>query len=105
MRELGPVLTALMVTGRVDLPLPLKLEQCVTEQIDALYAMAVHPVQYLVVPRMLAAVIMLPILTAFCDLVGIGGAYLVSVGMMGVDGGMFLDKIQIYASSWDVTSV
>ncbi len=105
MRELGPVLTALMVTGRVGSAIATEIGTMrVTEQIDALYAMAVHPVQYLVAPRMLAAVIMLPILTAFCDLVGIGGAYLVSVGMMGVDGGMFLDKIQIYASSWDVTS-
>ncbi len=105
MRELAPVLTALMVTGRVGSAIATELGTMrVTEQIDALSTMAVHPVQYLVVPRVVAAVIMLPVLTAFCDLVGIGGAYYVSVHLMGVDGGMFLDKIQMYADRWDVVS-
>lgn len=105
MRELAPVLTALMVTGRVGSAIATEIgTMVVTEQVDALSAMAVHPVQYLVTPRLLAAVVMLPVLTAFCDLVGIGGAYYVSVYLMGVDGGMFLDKIRLYADSWDVIS-
>jgi len=105
MRELAPVLTALMVTGRVGSAMATEIgTMVVTEQVDALSAMAVHPVQYLVTPRLLAAVVMLPVLTAFCDVVGIGGAYYVSVYLMGVDGGMFLDKIRLYADSWDVVS-
>jgi phospholipid/cholesterol/gamma-HCH transport system permease protein len=94
-----------MVTGRVGSAIATEIgTMVVTEQVDALSAMAVHPVQYLVTPRLLAAVVMLPVLTAFCDLVGIGGAYYVSVYLMGVDGGMFLDKIRLYADSWDVVS-
>ena len=104
-RELAPVLTALMVTGRVASATATELGTMrVTEQIDALSTMAVHPVQYLVVPRLVAAVVMLPILTGICDLIGIGGAYYVSVTLMGVDGGMFLDKISMYADRWDVVS-
>jgi phospholipid/cholesterol/gamma-HCH transport system permease protein len=105
MRELAPVLTSLMVTARAGSAIATELGTMrVTEQVDALYTMAVNPVQYLVTPRIVAAVIMLPILTGFCDLIGIGGAYYVSVNLMGVDGGMFMDKISIYAGSWDVVS-
>jgi phospholipid/cholesterol/gamma-HCH transport system permease protein len=105
MRELAPVLTSLMVTARVGSAIATELGTMkVTEQIDALYTMAVNPVQYLVTPRLVAGVVMLPLLTAFCDLVGIGGAYYVAVNLLGVDGGMFIDKIQSYAEPWDVTS-
>lgn len=105
MRELAPVLTSLMVTARVGSAIATELGTMrVTEQVDALYTMAVNPVQYLVTPRVIAGIVMLPVLTGFCDLVGIGGAYYVSVNLMGVDGGMFLDKIRMYADSWDVIS-
>jgi len=105
MRELAPVLTSLMVTGRVGSAIATELGTMrVTEQVDALYTMAVNPVQYLVTPRIVAAIVMLPLLTAFCDLIGIGGAYYVSVNLMGVDGGMFMDKIQMYAEVSDVVS-
>jgi phospholipid/cholesterol/gamma-HCH transport system permease protein len=105
MRELAPVLTSLMVTARVGSAIATEIGTMqVTEQVDALYTMAVNPIQYLVTPRVVAGMLMLPLLTAFCDLVGIGGAYYVSVHLLGVDGGMFLDKIQYYATPWDVTS-
>ncbi|NOZ00283.1 MAG: ABC transporter permease [Deltaproteobacteria bacterium] len=105
MRELAPVLTALMVTARVGSAIATELGTMrVTEQVDALYTMAVNPVQYLVTPRIAAAVVMLPILTAFCDVIGIGGAYHVSVSILNVDGGMFMDKIAQYADRWDVIS-
>lgn len=105
MRELAPVLTSLMVTARVGSAIATELGTMrVTEQIDALYTMAVNPVQYLVTPRVVAAVVMLPVLTAFCDVVGIGGAYYVSVNLLDVDGGMFMDKIAQYAERWDVIS-
>lgn len=105
MRELAPVLTSLMVTARVGSAIATEIGTMkVTEQVDALCTMAVNPVQYLVTPRVIAGLVMLPILTAFCDLVGIGGAYYVAVNLMGVDGGMFLDKIGQFAEPWDVTS-
>ncbi len=105
MRELSPVLTSLMVTARVGSAIATELGTMrVTEQVDALYTMAVNPVQYLVTPRVVAAIVMLPILTGFSDLLGIGGAYYVSVHLMGVDGGMFMDKIKMYADSYDVVS-
>lgn len=105
MRELAPVLTSMMVTGRVGSAIATELgTMAVTEQVDALYTMAVNPVQYLVTPRIVAAVLVLPVLTAICDLLGIGGAYYVAVNLLGVDGGMFMDKIRAYADTWDVTS-
>lgn len=105
MRELSPVLTSLMVTGRVASAIATELGTMrVTEQIDALYTMAVNPVQYLVCPRIVAAVLMLPVLTALCDLVGIGGSYYVAVFLLDVDSGMFLDKISQYAEAWDLMS-
>lgn len=105
MRELAPVLTSLMVTARVGSAIATELGTMrVTEQVDALYTMAVNPIQYLVTPRIVAAVLMLPILTAFCDMVGIGGAYYVSVTILDIDGGMFMDKIAQYADRWDVIS-
>jgi phospholipid/cholesterol/gamma-HCH transport system permease protein len=105
MRELAPVLTSMMVTARVGSAIATELGTMkVTEQVDALYTMAVNPVQYLVTPRIVAGIVVLPVLTAFCDLVGIGGAYYVAVNLLGVDGGMFMDKIRAYAETWDVTS-
>jgi len=105
MRELAPVLSSLMVTARVGSAIATELgTMAVTEQVDALFTMAVNPVQYLVTPRIVAGALMLPLLTGFCDLVGIGGSYYVSVHILNVDGGMFMDKIRLYATPWDVTS-
>jgi len=73
-RELGPVLTGLMVSGRVGSSMAAELGTMrVTEQIDALYTLAVNPIQYLVVPRLLAALIMMPVLVVFADIIGIVG--------------------------------
>ena len=74
-RELGPVLTSLMVTGRAGSAMAAELGTMrVTEQIDALYVMAANPVKYLVVPRILAGIIMLPLLTTVANFVGVVGA-------------------------------
>jgi len=79
-RELGPVLTGLIVAARAGSAMAAELGTMrVTEQIDALYTLAVDPVEYLVSPRLLAGFIMLPILTALADIVGIIGGYFVSV--------------------------
>ena len=79
-RELGPVLTALMVGGRVGSGITAELgSMTVTEQVDALRSMAISPVRRLVVPRLLATVIMMPVLTAIADLLGILGGLGIAV--------------------------
>jgi len=83
-RELGPVLSGLMVSGRVGSAMAAELGTMqVTEQIDALYTLATNPIKYLIVPRFLASVIIMPILTLFADVVGILGGYMVSVNLLG----------------------
>ena len=84
--ELGPVLTGLMVAGRVGAAFAAELGTMrVTEQIDALRTLATHPVDYLVVPRLMALYIALPLLTAESIAVGIGAAYVVGVYLLGID--------------------
>src|SRR5262245_50676256 len=86
--ELGPVLTGLMVAGRVGAALAAELGTMrVTEQIDALRTLATHPVDYLVVPRTLATVLTMPLLTAESIAVGIGAGYWVSVHFLGIEPG------------------
>ncbi|MBI5523792.1 MAG: ABC transporter permease [Desulfarculus sp.] len=103
-RELGPVLTALMVTGRAGSAMAAELGTMrVTEQVDALYVMAVNPVQYLVLPRIVAAIIMLPILTIVADYIGIVGGYIVGVHLLGINAGIFMAKIIEYVEVSDIT--
>lgn len=82
-RELGPVLTGIIVAGRAGSEMAAELGTMkVTEQIDALYTLAVDPIHYLVVPRILAGLVMLPILTILADFIGIWGGYMVSVKIL-----------------------
>jgi phospholipid/cholesterol/gamma-HCH transport system permease protein len=84
--ELGPVLTALMVAGRVGASMAAELGTMrVTEQIDALRTLATHPVDYLVVPRLVASVIALPVLTVQAMATGIAASYVVAVFLLGID--------------------
>src|SRR5436190_13681794 len=84
--ELGPVMTGLMVAGRVGAAFAAELGTMrVTEQIDALRTLATHPVDYLVVPRLAALYIALPMLTAESIAVGITGGYVVGVFLLGID--------------------
>jgi phospholipid/cholesterol/gamma-HCH transport system permease protein len=84
--ELGPVLTALMVAGRVGAAIAAELGTMrVTEQIDALRTLATHPIDYLVVPRLLAANIALPLLTIESMCIGIGASYVVGVYLLGIE--------------------
>ena len=86
LRELSPVLVALMVTGRVGSSMAAEIGTMrVTEQIDALKALATDPVQYLFVPRVIAGIVMLPFLTVLGDALGIYGGYLVAVRLMGAN--------------------
>ncbi len=85
--ELGPVLTGLIVAGRVGAAMAAELGTMrVTEQIDALRTLATHPVDYLVIPRLLASLIALPLLTAESIAIGIGAGYLIGVHLLGIDG-------------------
>src|SRR5208282_2431881 len=93
-RELGPVLTALMVTARAGSAMAAEIGAMqVTEQIDALTVMAINPIQYLVSPRVLAAVISFPLLTAMFDVIGIMGGYAVGVGLMGAPAASYFSGI------------
>src|SRR5207248_3735126 len=86
-RELGPVLTALMVTGRVGASMSAEIGTMkVTEQIDALRALAVHPIDYLVVPRTLAMLVAMPLLVAECVGIGIVAGYFVGVFLLELNG-------------------
>ena len=90
-RELGPVLTALVVAGRVGASITAELGTMrVTEQIDALETLATNPVKYLVVPRFLALLCMLPLLTLYADIIGILGGWLVGVTKLGISSSMYL---------------
>ncbi len=84
-RELGPVLTAMVVAGRVGASIAAELGTMkVTEQIDALKSLAMDPIEYLAVPRFLAAIVMLFVLTIYADVIGMLGGYLVSVFKLGI---------------------
>jgi phospholipid/cholesterol/gamma-HCH transport system permease protein len=102
-RELGPVLTSLMVTARAGSAMAAELGTMrVTEQIDALVVMAVDPVKYLVVPRILAALAMLPILCIVSDFVGIAGGYFVGVQLLGINSGEYMSNTVKYLELRDV---
>ena len=102
-RELGPVLSGLMVSGRVGAAMAAELGTMqVTEQIDALYTLATNPIKYLIVPRFLAAVIIMPILTLFADVVGILGGYLVSVNLLGSNPTIYLRRTFDYLDLEDI---
>jgi phospholipid/cholesterol/gamma-HCH transport system permease protein len=104
-RELAPVLTGLMVAGRIGSAMAAELGTMrVTEQIDALYAMATEPVHYLVVPRVNAAILMLPLLTLVGDAVGIFGGWMVAVGLFNANSFVYWDKTFQFLEMNDVTS-
>jgi phospholipid/cholesterol/gamma-HCH transport system permease protein len=93
-REIAPVFTGLMVTSRAGSAMAAELGNMrVTEQIDAIATMGVSPVQYLVVPRVLASVLAMPFLCTLFTLVGMVGAYAVAVVWLGVDHGIFWDRV------------
>lgn len=102
-RELAPVLSGLMVSGRSGSAMATTLGTMrVSEQIDAMEVMAVSSLQYLVMPRILATIVMMPLLTLLFDFVGMAGAYLVAVETLGVDGGLFMDKIKDFIWPSDI---
>lgn len=104
-RELGPVLTALMVIGRAGSAITAEIGiMRITEQIDALKSMAVDPLKYLMVPRLLAGMIAMPFLTGIFVVVGIVGGYLVGVTLLGLSAGTFMNQIIRSVDTLDVYS-
>lgn len=100
-REVGPVFAALMVTSRAGSAMTTELGSMrVTNQIDALVTMAVNPVQYLVVPRLVAGFVMVPVLTMLFNVVGVAGAFFVAVALLGLDPGVFMDRLK-WLVDWD----
>jgi phospholipid/cholesterol/gamma-HCH transport system permease protein len=100
-RELGPTLTGLLVAGRAGSAIAAEIGTMrVTEQIDALDAMAVDPINYLVKPRMLAAILMMPLLTATFDVVGTFGSYVVGVRVLGLSEPQFMVRLKDWVD-WD----
>ena len=105
LRELAPVLTALMIAGRVGSSMAAEIGTMkVTEQLDALRALATEPIQYLVVPRVIAGVVMMPFLVIMSDAVGIYGGYLVAVKMLGANPVVYVGNTFQYLELADFTS-
>jgi len=105
MQELSPVLSALMVTGRVGSSMAAEIGSMrITEQIDALKALATEPVQYLFVPRVLASVLMLPLLVVVGDVVGMYGGYFVAVQLLGSNPLTYYESSFQYVDLNDFTS-
>ncbi len=102
-RELGPVLSALMVTGRAGSALTAEIGMMrISEQIDALTAMALNPIRYLIVPNIVGAIIVLPLLTAIFDVIGIYGGYLVGVKLLGISSGTYFSLMESYVEMEDI---
>jgi phospholipid/cholesterol/gamma-HCH transport system permease protein len=101
--ELGPILTAFMVTGRVGAAMCAELGTMrVTEQIDAMRSMAISPINYLVVPRIFSTSLMLPLLTTFSCFMGMIGGYLLSVYFFKMPSANFINPIPVYVNWFDV---
>ncbi|WP_395685187.1 MlaE family ABC transporter permease [Aestuariivirga sp.] len=104
-RELGPVLAGLMVAGRVGASIAAELGTMrVTEQIDALVTLATNPFKYLVGPRIVAAVVTLPLLVGIADTIGILGGYIVGTRSLGFNGYAYIRNTADFLELEDVTS-
>lgn len=104
-RELGPVLTALIVAGRAGAAMAAELGTMrVTEQIDALETLATNPIKYLIVPRFISGLFMLPSLVVISDIIGIIGGYLITVGLFGASSTVYWKRTWDYLEVNDIYS-
>lgn len=102
-RELGPVLSALMVAGRAGSAMTAEIGiMRITEQIDAIELMGVNPIRYLIVPKFLAGIVAVPLLTAIFDVVGIFGGYLIGGRLLGIGEGTYFGEMANYLDMEDV---
>ncbi len=103
--ELGPVLTAIMITARAGSAIAAEIGiQRISEQIDALHTMHINPLRYAVSPKITAAIISFPLLTAVSDLVGIFGGYISGVVLLGLNGSVYWNSVQTYVAMSDITN-
>ena len=103
-RELGPVLTAIMITARAGSAITAEIGiQRISEQIDALKTMRIDPFRYLISPRIIAAIISFPLLTAVFDFIGIIGGYVSGVALLGLNAGVYSHSIQSNVEMKDIT--
>ncbi len=103
-RELGPVLTAIMITARAGSAITAEIGSLrISEQVDALSTMRIEPLRYLISPRIAAAIISFPLLTAFFDLIGIVGGYVSGVLLLGANSSTYFFRIQSSMELKDVT--
>jgi phospholipid/cholesterol/gamma-HCH transport system permease protein len=101
-QELAPVFTALMITARAGSGMATELGSMrITEQIDALTTFAVDPVQYLITPRIVATILMMPIMTMVFNIVGLFGAYLFSIYLENIDLGQFIEQFRYWTDPKD----
>jgi phospholipid/cholesterol/gamma-HCH transport system permease protein len=104
LKELGPVLTALLFAGRAGTSLASEIGLMrATDQLTAMQVMAVDPLRYVVAPRFLGGVIAMPLLAAIFNILGLYGTQLIGVSVMGVDGGTFWSQMQNAVDLSDVT--
>jgi phospholipid/cholesterol/gamma-HCH transport system permease protein len=102
-RELGPVLAATMLAGRVGSAMAAELGTMrITEQIDALDSMGANPIHYLVVPRFLACLFMIPMLTVMANFMGVSGGYFYSVSVLGIDRLHYWHNAAQFVGVWDL---
>ena len=104
-RELGPVLAALMLAGRVSAAIAAEVGAMrATEQIDALQTLSTDPFRYLVAPRLLAAILTLPLLTAVADIIGVAGGWIVATASLDFNGATYIRSTLQFTKAWDVES-
>lgn len=104
-RELAPVLTAVILAGRVGSAFAAEIGTMkVTEQIDALYILRTDPIDYLVIPRVLACLLMLPVLTVLSLLTGMLGGMLIADSLFNISNTVFINSAKNFLSSWDLCS-
>lgn len=104
-RELGPVIAALMLAGRVSSGIAAEIGAMrATEQIDALHTLSTDPMRYLIAPRIVAGVIVLPVLVFVADIIGVFGGFLVSTGTLDFDPTVYVRNTVDILEGWDVVS-
>jgi len=103
-RELGPVLTAIMIIGRAGSAMAAEIGiMRISEQIDALHTMDINPIRFLISPKIAAAILSFPLLTAMFDVVGIYGGYLTGSVLLGISPGAYFSRIELNVMMKDIT--
>ncbi len=104
-RELGPVLAALMLAGRVAAAIASEIGAMrATEQIDAMVTLSTDPFRYLIAPRLIAAIIALPLLTLVADIIGVAGGWQVAIHLLGTSPQIYIANTASFLTAWDVES-